>query len=161
MVDTPRETFAISDLRQQPAFFNAVVDRIWRAWWEVRGYPIEYIAERLLETMNAAPIPFALVAHAGAKFVGTVSVVVSDLLERPQYSPWVAAVWVDPEYRKHGAGAALVERAVRASFFLGIDRAYLCASRERRDFYAKRGWTRIEEDVGEGRLTVLTRDASG
>jgi N-acetylglutamate synthase-like GNAT family acetyltransferase len=160
MADTPRATFAISDLRQQPAFLNAVVDRIWRAWWEVRGYPIEYIAERLHETMNAAPIPFALVAH-GAKFVGTASVVVSDLLERPQYSPWVAAVWVDPEYRKRGAGAALVERAFRASSFLGIDRAYLCAARERCDFYAKRGWTRIEEDVGERRLTVLTRDAGG
>ncbi len=60
-----------------------------------------------------------------------------------------------------GVGAALVDRATQAAFVLGIRRTYLCASRERRDFYVKRGWTHIEEDVGEDQLTVLVRDADG
>ncbi len=157
MPHASRQDITISDLRQQPEFFDTVADRIWRAWWEPRGYPLTYITGRLQENMNAAPIPFALVAHAGATFAGTASVIVSDMEERAQYSPWVAAVWVDPEYRERGVGAALVEQAAQACFLLGVEGAYLCALPARCGFYAKRGWTLIEEDVGDDRLSVLMR----
>jgi GNAT superfamily N-acetyltransferase len=150
-------TFAISDLRRQPAFFDAVADRIWRAWWKERGFPIGYIAGRLLENMNAEPIPFALVAHQGEAFLGTVSVIASDLEERPHYTPWVAAVWVDPEYRERQIGRALVAHATSEVFELGIDRVHLCAQKPRVNFYLRQGWEPIEEDVGERRVTVLAR----
>src|ERR1700730_14975485 len=131
MTVVPRQDVTISDLRQQPAFFDTVGDRIWRAWWQPHGYPLAYITERLRENVNAAPIPFALVAHFGATFAGTASVIVSDLPERPHYSPWVAALSCQPEYRHRGVGGALVEHAAEACFLLGVERAYLCASRER------------------------------
>jgi N-acetylglutamate synthase-like GNAT family acetyltransferase len=150
-------SFTISDLRQQPAFFDAVADRIWRAWWKERGFPIGYIAGRLRENMNAEPLPFALVAHQGDAFLGTASVIASDLEDLPHYTPWVAAVWVDPEHRKRQIGRALVARAVSDVFGLGIDRAYLCAPKPRVNFYLRQGWEQIEEDVGERRVTVLAR----
>ncbi len=125
-----------------------VSDRIWKAWWEERGFPIDYIVTRVRESLNEDPLPFALVAHRDGRFLGTASVIESDLAERPQYSPWVAAVWVEPEHR-----------AARDAFTLGFDRAYLCASSEKRGFYARRGWTQIEEAVGESRLAVLVRSA--
>ena len=76
--------FTISDLRQHPEFFDTVADRIWQAWWRDGGHPLDYISGRLRENMNATPIPFALVAHDGKSFVGTTSVIASDLPERPQ-----------------------------------------------------------------------------
>jgi N-acetylglutamate synthase-like GNAT family acetyltransferase len=159
MPKVSRPAITISDLRQQPGFFDAVADRVWRAWWEPRGHPLAYIAGRLQENMNETPIPFALVAHAGTTFAGTASVIVSDMEERPHYSPWVAAVWVDPEYRGRGIGAALVEQAAQACFLLRVERVYLCALPARRDFYSRRGWTLIEEDVGESQLSVLSRES--
>jgi len=102
--------FTISDLRQRPEFFDTVSDRIWRAWWQADGHPLEYISTRLRDDMNDAPIPFALVAHDGEMFLGTASVIASDLEERPQLTPWVAAVWVEPQARQHGVGGALVDR---------------------------------------------------
>jgi N-acetylglutamate synthase-like GNAT family acetyltransferase len=78
--------------------------------------------------------------------------------ELPQYTPWVAAVWVDPEYRKHRLGAALVARAVDGVFALGIERAYLCASELRRYFYLRQGWLPIMEKVGDHAMTVFIRD---
>ena len=154
-----QNSFTISDLRQTPEFFDVVADRIWQAWWKEKGHPFDFIAGRLREDLNAEPIPFALVAYDEAKFLGSVSVIASDVAERPQYSPWVAALWVDDAYRRQGIGAALVERAVDALFSLGIRRTYLAASGQRRSFYVKRGWTQIEEDVGGRLLTILVRNS--
>jgi N-acetylglutamate synthase-like GNAT family acetyltransferase len=149
----------ISDLRQRPEFFDVVADRIWRAWWKADAHPLEYISVRLRENLNDAPIPFALVAHDGEAFLGTASVIASDLAERPQLTPWVAAVWVDPRARQRGVGAALVDRAALDCFALRVGRVYLCARPERSDFYERLGWIPIERDVGPRHLSVFIRDA--
>jgi GNAT superfamily N-acetyltransferase len=157
-VDSQQDTFSVSDLRLRPEFFDTISSRIWQAWWKQRGFPLKYIAGRLREHLDASPIPFALVAHDGPTFKGSTLVIDSDMDDRPQYSPWVAAVWVDAEYRKQGVGAALIDHAAQTAFAVGIGRVYLCATRMKRDFYLKRGWTKIEEDVGENLLTVMVRD---
>lgn len=153
--------FIISDLRQRPEFLDTVADRIWQAWWRDSGYPPSFISGRLRdENLNAQPIPFALIAHDGTSFLGTASVIASDLAERPQLTPWVAAVWVEPHARLRGVGGALVDRATRDCFALGVSRAYLCAQLERSAFYERLGWTAIERDVGPHRLSVFIRDAN-
>src|SRR6266852_843684 len=152
--------FTISDLRQRPEFFGTVADRIWQAWWEADGYPLDDISGRLRENMKATPIPFALIAHDGDSFLGTASVIASDLAERPQLTPWVAAVWVEPQARQRGVGGALVNRATQDCFALGASRAYLCARLQRSGFYERLGWIPIERDVGPHHLSVFIRDAS-
>jgi N-acetylglutamate synthase-like GNAT family acetyltransferase len=152
--------FAISDLRQRPEFLETVADRIWQAWWRQSGHSLGLISDRLRnENLNANPIPFALIAHEGGTFLGTASVIASDLAERPQLTPWVAAVWVEPQARRHGIGGALVDRATRDCFALGVNRAYLCAQPARSAFYERLGWTTIERDVGPSRLRVFIRHA--
>ena len=155
---TPGMNFAISDLRQRPEFFDDVADRIWSAWWEWRDVPLEYIRGRLRENLNAQPIPFALVAHEGATFLGTASVIASDLEDLPQYTPWVAAVWVECKHRKRQIGRSLVARALDDAFALGIERAYLCAPPERRTFYLRQGWQPMLENVGTRGVTVFSMD---
>jgi hypothetical protein len=76
--------FTISDLRQFPEFFDIVAERIWQAWWKADGHPLDYISGRLRENLSDTPIPFALVAHDGETFLGTASVIASDLAERPE-----------------------------------------------------------------------------
>jgi N-acetylglutamate synthase-like GNAT family acetyltransferase len=149
----------ISDLRQRPAFFDTVADRIWQVWWRPDGHPIDHIAGRLRENMADTPIPLALVAHDGDAFLGTASVIPSDLAERPQLTPWVAAVWVEPQARQRGIGSALVNRATQDCFALGFGRVYLCARPQRSAFYEGLGWMPIERDIGPHRMIVLVRDA--
>jgi GNAT superfamily N-acetyltransferase len=158
---TPESTlsYAISDLRQRPEFFDIVADRIWRASWKANGYPLDYITGRLTENLNAEPLPIALVAHDGGKFLGTASMIASDLEERPQLTPWVAAVWVEPHARSRDVGGALVGQAARDCFALGIARAYLCARPALASFYEGLGWIPVERDVGEHGLTVFIQDA--
>jgi GNAT superfamily N-acetyltransferase len=121
-------TFTISDLRACPEFLDTVANRIWQAWWKNSGHPRDYIAARLRnESLDAEPMPFALVAHDGERFLGTASAIASDLSERPHLTPWVAAVWVEESARRHGIAGALVDRAARDCFMLGFGRVFLCA----------------------------------
>jgi predicted N-acetyltransferase YhbS len=153
--------FAISDLRQQPGFFDLVADRIWTAWWKRHGVARDYIVARLRENLSAQTIPFALVAHEGEAFLGTASVIASDLDERPQYTPWVAAVWIEPEFRARRVGTALVAAATEKAFGLGSQQVFLCAAPPRRSYYERLGWAPIEEDVGDLQLTVFRKEREG
>src|SRR3984893_6539445 len=152
--------FSLSDLRQRPEFFDTVAMRIWQAWWNQDGYQLDYITGRLRENMSATPIPLALVAHDGGSFLGTASVIASDLAERPQLTPWVAAVWVEPKARNRGVATAMVERATQDCFALGISRAYLCARPRLSRFYERLGWTLLERQVGRQGLDVFFREAN-
>jgi GNAT superfamily N-acetyltransferase len=160
MVSPMSPPFTISDLRQRPAFFDTVADRIWRAWWKPDNYPLGHIAGLLRENITDTPIPLALVAHDGEEFLGTASVIASDLAERPQLTPWIAAVWVEPQARRRGVGSALVNRATQDCFGLGFSRAYLCARPQRSALYERLGWTPIERDLGPHQLIVFIRDAN-
>jgi GNAT superfamily N-acetyltransferase len=109
--------------------------------------------------MRDTPIPLALVAHDSSTFLGTASVIASDLDERPEFTPWVAAVWVDVSARGRGVGAVLVDAAARACFALGFQRAYRCARVRMTGFYQRLGWTLIERRVGPHQLNVFVREA--
>jgi GNAT superfamily N-acetyltransferase len=154
----PLQHLKISRLGAETGFADIVANRIWEAWWKERGYPITYISNLVKECLDSKSIPIALVAHIGATFVGTVSVIVSDMPERPSYTPWIAALWVDPEYRQRSVGETLIEAAFKSTLDLGHKVAYLCATCERRAFYLKRGWHQIEEGIGEKSLTIMIRE---
>jgi GNAT superfamily N-acetyltransferase len=146
----------ISDLRAVPHLAAEVADRVWRAWWKPNGYPLEHITGLVRENFGDGPLPLAVVAHKGPTFIGTASVIASDLEERPQYTPWVAAVWIEPHFRRLGIGGAIVRHAARAAFATGTETVYLCALPARRRFYEGLGWSLHEQDVGDHRLDVFT-----
>jgi GNAT superfamily N-acetyltransferase len=111
------------------------------------------------ESLGAGPIPTALVAHEGDCFIGTVSVIVCDEDARPYYTPWIAALWVEPEHRRNGTGAALVESAVALAFGTGAGRAYLLSGPHRRAFYEALGWSVLEGTAPDDGMFILIRDA--
>ncbi|WP_246776585.1 GNAT family N-acetyltransferase [Microvirga sp. VF16] len=112
------------------------------------------------ESFGEGPIPSAFVAHEGERFVGTVSVIACDEDSRPQYTPWVAALWVEPEHRRKGIGAALVGRASAFAFKAGAERIYLLSRAQRRPFYENLGWAVLEANAPEEGMFILVRDRS-
>jgi GNAT superfamily N-acetyltransferase len=135
-----------------------VADRVWRAFWKDQGHPLDLLTGLVQANFGPGPIPTAFVAHEGEQFLGTVSVIASDEESRPQYTPWIAALWVEPDQRQRGIGAALVDRAARLAFESGAPRVYLLARTHLRSFYEGLGWSVLEEDAPEPGLLVLIRD---
>ena len=154
-------TIQISDLRHEPQFFDTVADRIWEAWWKPNGYSFEHVSNGLSQMLKGERIPFAIVAHEGDEFLGSTLGIASDMDARPQYSPWVAAVWVEPQARLKQVGRTLVGQATQMLFQRGFARVYLCSLPKRLNFYTRQGWLPIEHDVGELHQTVFVMDAPG
>ena len=146
----------LGDLRDKAELLGTIADRIWHAWSKGRGLSFEQVVQKL-EGIRSSESEFTLVAHAGNNFLGTISVIGSDMVERPNLTPWIAAVWVEREYRKHGLGSALVRAAEQHAHDRGVDLLYLCCAPELRPFYSGLGWTEIESNVGAKKSCVFEK----
>ena len=99
----------------------------------------------VLATMNKCykqELPIRLIALINDKCVGTVSIVVNDLRCRT-YTPWLAALYVDSDFRNQRIGRILiasVQSIVRQS---GYTELFL-RTEHASDYYRKLGWTFIE-----------------
>jgi predicted N-acetyltransferase YhbS len=152
-------TFDIVNLRDAPQFFPQVADRIWRAWWEPGGTTLAELEGKLSEVAAATDFPFTLVATADDGFVGTVTAIASDLDERPDLTPWIAALWVEPDFRRTGVARKLVESATQAMFDQDHPQVYLYANAPMRAFYLGLGWTLLEESFGQYAVDIFVRHA--
>ena len=142
-------TYKISDLKSQPQFLDDAADRVWNAWWRQDGHELDFIKGLFAENLTAETTPVALIAHDGNEFLGTVSLIDSDMEARPQYTPWVAALWVDEQQRSHGIGSALIKAAIEKAREQGFPEVYLCAEADKHEYYAARGWVLIEENIDD------------
>ncbi|MBS7539625.1 GNAT family N-acetyltransferase [Ancylobacter lacus] len=147
----------ISDLRDVPDLAGIVAERIWRAWWEPEGVALAALVARLEESFGAAPVPTTWVARRGHTFVGTVGLIGCDVAARPELTPWVAALWVEPPARGAGLGTALAGHAAEHGFAAGYDEVHLAATPENAPFYLRRGWSRRESGVDGLELLVRRR----
>ncbi len=147
--------FEISNLNHYPELKSVAADRVWNAWWRPHGHLLQVVADFFDELPVVRGVPFGLVAHDGGRYLGSVLGLVSDLDERSELSPWVGALWVEPEFRKQGVAAALVKAALAEIFDSGNEVAFLCATADKRTMYENQGWQLIEENVGEDALDVF------
>ena len=147
--------FEVSNLQNLSELKSIVADRIWNAWWRSHGHLFQVVMDFFDDLPETRGIPFGLVAHDGGKYVGSVLGLASDLDERPELSPWVAALWIEPEFRGQGVAAALAKAALDEIFAIGHEVAFLCATAEKRLMYQKQGWRLIEDKVGEDGLDVF------
>lgn len=147
----------IEDISERLAFRPLVADRIWRAWWEPSGATLADVEDALGAVIAVENFPFTLIARSGDRFVGTVTAIQSDIAARPDLGPCIAALWVEPEMRGQGVAQALVNAALLRLADVGWDVAYLAARPPLHQYYASRGWTLRERNVGDDDLDVFFR----
>ena len=151
----------VSPLPAVPDFLDTVAERIWRAWWQAEEPDPGPIAARLRPGLRGDALPQALVSHRGETYLGHVLLIESDLDERPPLTPWLAALWVEPEQRGRGVATQLQEEGACLAASRGFAEAHLCARPALRGFYAGRGWHLAETSVGAEELDVFRRRLPG
>jgi len=130
-----------------------------REWAYLRaGDTLEARMERLRNECGHSEIPTTVVAIDDGAVLGSAMLIEHDMDSRLDLSPWLASVFVAPERRHQGIGAALVRRIIEEARVLGERRLYLYTP-DAEEFYAREGWRLIERTPYKGKdVTVMSYD---
>jgi GNAT superfamily N-acetyltransferase len=100
----------------------------------------------------------ALIAKADDEPVGTCLLLESEIEPNHDVSPWLAGLFVVPEYRRNRAGAVLVRAIEDQARQRGFSRLYLYTSAAA-GFYARLGWAVLDRTNWKGfDTTLMVRD---
>jgi GNAT superfamily N-acetyltransferase len=95
-------------------------------------------------------LPVTLLALEDGQLLGSVSLVLEDAPELQEHgSPWLASLYVKPEARGRGFGAALARAAVARAAAEGVGELFLFTP-EHREFYARLGWKPVARTALKG-----------
>ena len=75
---------------------------------------------------------------------------------RPELTPWLAGVYVEPFARGRGIGTCLVTRIEAEAHRLGFRSIHLVTF-DKADYYAKRGWLEVERTTYRTEPVVVMR----
>jgi N-acetylglutamate synthase-like GNAT family acetyltransferase len=90
------------------------------------------------------------------QLLGSAAIIEHDMDTRPDLSPWLASVFVAPEYRCKGVGSKLVMHVMKKAKEAGIPVLYLFTPDKER-FYQKLGWQTISNETYRGHLVPVMR----
>ena len=99
--------------------------------------------EHFFENTNVDKFPITFIAIIDNECVGTVSVFENDYKERLQYSPWLASLYVKPQYRDQKIGQHLITHLLNHLKTLNYTEVYL-KTENASEYYKKRDWKLVE-----------------
>jgi predicted N-acetyltransferase YhbS len=74
----------------------------------------------------------------------------------PEWMPWLASVYVAPEFRHQGVGSRLVNSVSEAARKAGMEALYLFTP-DRVAFYQRLGWQVLHGEAYRGRWVTVMR----
>jgi predicted N-acetyltransferase YhbS len=144
-------------LREQPQHVATVAQWIHRQWWSATDTPIEAIERWLGTHLGEAGFPATLIAVSNGEPAGSVSLHETEAEDRPDYRPYLGALFVQPDSRGHGLGVALVRAVEAHARGLGLPAIYLNAADATARFYEALGWQVVERGYGRKELNIMRR----
>lgn len=138
-------TISVRHLFETPQHRPAVARWIYEAFWQGSDeFSPATFDGYLREAVDADRIPLSLLAFVEGRPAGTVNLVHDDVFERPGLHPWLAALYVIPEFRLAGVGSALVRSVSDHAVRLGVPALYLGTNIPK--FYARFGASIVDRD---------------
>jgi N-acetylglutamate synthase-like GNAT family acetyltransferase len=121
------------------------------------GTPVDARVDALREMFSESAYPFSLVAiDDDGTPLGCVHGVESELDDRPELQPFIAALYVERPSRGRSVGSQLLAAAERECAAAGFSEAYLCAWNDQR-WYERRGWQVIAARVGDRGVPLMRK----
>lgn len=108
----------------------------------------------LIQRAKGCEIPTAIVAFESGILIGSASLLVNDMDDRPELTPWLAAVFVKKPYRSKGIGKKLIQEIEAISRKLKIRNLYLYTP-SAEDYYRQIGWNVIENRNYHGTIVAV------
>src|ERR1700761_6970388 len=136
--------YLLTSLREQKRHLGTVAAWIHLTWWSDTATPVEAIEQWLATHLGDGGFPATLIAIEGDEICGTVSLHESEAEDRPDFKPYLGALFVKPEHRGKGLGVALVRAVELHAGRLGHAKLHLNAGDATSPFYEGLGWQIVE-----------------
>lgn len=150
----------ITTTRQRPDLIDTVAAWVWSAFRRESGHDLASLRARTAACQAETGPEQCFVLLADGEPAGTVGLIHHDLDERPELTPWLAAMYVRPEARGRGYARQLIRALEHECMKAGIDRVWLYTHKAER-LYASLGWRSVETIAKNGANPVLMcRDLS-
>jgi len=118
------------------------------------GLTLEQAIERTKANCGQVGVPSIFVAMQGDTPVGTASLIADDMSIRRELTPWLASVFVVPEWRGQGIASVLVKRVEAEAIENGIRHFYLYTP-DQQALYRSLGWKDVESLEYRGETVTL------
>ncbi len=103
-----------------------------------------------------AGVPSVFAALDGERPVGMASLVAEDMSDRRELTPWLASVYVLPEWRGRGIASRLVRRVEEEARAHGHGLFYLYTP-DQQSLYRRLGWVDVEQREYHGETVTIMR----
>jgi GNAT superfamily N-acetyltransferase len=115
---------------------------MWSFWGNSRNYEFY---RSLVAHSKTDEIPMIYAAFLDGKPVGAVALLRADLFSRQDLFPWMADLFVHPDYRSRGIGSALQDFILAKAKELGFQAIYLYTPLV--GYYEKKGWAYMGDEM--------------
>ena len=105
--------------------------------------------DRLRAHLNRKNLPIAWVMHDGPTAFGMAALREADFDGFEHLTPWLSGVYVFPQYRGRGIGAALCAEVEREATRRGVSKLYL-GTFDNQPWYSAMGWSMLESGTLRG-----------
>ena len=140
----------IDYLANHQEFIPILADWHHQEWAYLRpGDSVKARTARLRDACGHTAIPIVVIAFTDTALLGSAMLIAHDMDTRMDLSPWLAGVFVAPDHRRRGVGAALVQRVIDEATALGVKRLYLYTP-STEQFYSRLGWSLVERTSYRG-----------
>jgi predicted N-acetyltransferase YhbS len=148
-------------LADRPEFIPSLAEWHFREWAYLR--PGDSVANRiriLHERSGRRDLPITFVASSGTELLGSAMLMHHEMDTRPQYTPWVAGVFVAPAQRQRGIGRALTQHVISEAAARGFARVYLFTP-SAEAFFSHLGWSIVERTrYRDANVTIMSRQVA-
>lgn len=146
----------IIDLKDAPQHLPTLAKWHHEQWANLNpGFSLAQRLDMMQAYLSDYPVPSTYVA-VDTEPMGSAALVASDMDSHPEWTPWLASVFVAPAYRNQGIGGRLVKHAMDQAKKAGITGLYLFTP-DREDFYRRLGWEAFTTEHYRGHAVTIMR----
>lgn len=121
--------------------WHEVLGKIW-----VPDISLEHVTTKFADHLNDQDLPITFISLDDYIPAGMCSLRENDGI-RPDLTPWLGSLVVDPTYQKQGLGKMLINVTVKKAKQLGFEKLYLFAFDPTiPEYYERLGWKKIGID---------------
>jgi GNAT superfamily N-acetyltransferase len=131
-----------SSLADRPELNDIVARWLWDFWGAPGNYDFYH---SMAVHCQKDDFPLMYVAFVDGTPAGTVALLRADLFSRQDLYPWMADLYVPPEYRNRGIGSALQDFVLAEAKKQGFDEIFLYTPLK--GYYEKKGWEFVCEEM--------------